>query len=309
MTTLIVGEKPSTMRKIAQYLPSHLEPNDTYVVHTWMTGPAKFKFKRGRALREYPCIDEPVLELDNDPKFHARALSGAETITVPDLVPRLSRIIYACDPDATGIWAFRSALQVWADVEASAKKYDAWLFGGLDETSMRSAMVHGTTTSELDAAYDYAKTKRYFEYQWLNNAHVVLGSAMRAVGVTTGVPSKFALQVLYFIQCRQNNSVSGLVHRMEHWEGTGRYEEGTLGSPASRPTILTQLQELGLLSKGPLLSCTEVGHAFLARLHPDCQDLDLPQRLHAWGSAGLVASKPGMDRYIRTFFGKQLRYA
>jgi hypothetical protein len=45
----------------------------------------------------------------------------------------------------------------------------------------------------------------------------------------------------------------------------------------------------------------------LNRLHPDCEDPDLPFRLHAWCEAG-AAAKPAIDRYIKTFFGKQKRF-
>lgn len=309
MTTLIVGEKPSMTRKIAQYLPDTLDPSDTYVVHTWMTGPAKFKFVRGRALRDYPCIESPIFELDTSSKFTAKPLDapGANGIPVPQLLPRVSRIVYACDPDATGIWAFRSALRLWSNGTLDHNGHDAWIFNSFSEAKMRAAMAQQTSISVLDAAYEYAQAKRYFEYQWLNNAHAILGHALQQVGVQLGIPSKWSLQVLYFVRDNPGMTSSILMQRMEAWMGTGRYPVGTLGSPASRPAMLEQLERLGLLCHAPTLSCTAVGHALLSALHPDCNDLDLPQRLDAWCRAGLLSSRPTMDRYIRTFFGKQAR--
>lgn len=50
------------------------------------------------------------------------------------------------------------------------------------------------------------------------------------------------------------------------------------------------------------------GQALLESLHPDCEDPDLPYRLDTWVRDG-EASLPAMDRYIRTFFGKQLRFS
>ena len=165
-------------------------------------------------------------------------------------------------------------------------------------------MRAGHTTEDLASLYDYARTKRYFEYQWTNNAHAVLSTNGQA-------PSKFGLQLLYFLRGQPIASESALMQCMHRWIGTGKYPPGEMGSAASRIAVVEHLRAMGMVSipecQGIALS--HGGQAFLAGLHPDCEDLDLPQRLVRWCQAGFEASKPGIDKYIRTVFGKQLRFA
>lgn len=312
MTTLIVSEKPAATRILSRHLPADINPSDTYVAHMLLTGPARMQFARGRPLSDYPLISQPHFVLDANSNYEARPLlaymgdqqnSAADTIAVA-CIPDVQCIVYAADCDHTGIWAFRSALALWYGQEAAAKPYEAWLFAGLDARSIDAAMRAGNTTDDLAGLYDYARTKRYFEYQWTNNAHAVLSTNGQA-------PSKFGLQLLYFLRGQSIASESALIHAMHRWNGTGKYPPGEMGSPASRIAVLDRLQKMGLVSiaKDQGIALSPGGQAFLSGLHPDCEDLDLPQRLVRWCQAGLDASKPGIDKYIRTVFGKQLRFA
>ena len=95
-----------------------------------------------------------------------------------------------------------------------------------------------------------------------------------------------------------------------------RYPAGSvqLGSAASSHEIITNLVLLGLVSCTPdqsnRLGCrlTDAGASFLDLLHPDCEDADLPFRHSQW-QAEWPASRSAMERYLRTFFGKQRRFA
>ena len=84
-----------------------------------------------------------------------------------------------------------------------------------------------------------------------------------------------------------------------------------MGSAASRQNIHACLTELGLTNQSEkgMLSITPLGTAFVAALHPDCRDFDLPFRLDAWMSMGVEVAEPAIERYLKTFFGKQLRFA
>lgn len=55
------------------------------------------------------------------------------------------------------------------------------------------------------------------------------------------------------------------------------------------------------------LGLTAQGEAFLSALHPDCEDADLPFRLRQW-EASWPVSRPSVERYLRTFFGKAARF-
>lgn len=319
MTTLIISEKPSLTRRLLPFLPADLANDSTFVAHTNFIGPARFRFVRGRPMRDYPLIEAPQFELDSSTNYYAKpvlayqdalAFGSAKAVPVPELMPAVTRIIYACDPDHSGAWAFRSALELWAGEQAARAAHDAWLVTAMDDSSLVKAIAKGSTTDELSGVYDYGRTKRYFEYQWINNAHVILGAAFRAVGGQGNrLPSKFGLQLLYALRQRCLGDESRIVHHMSRWPGTGKYPTGSMGSAASRGEIVAQLREMGLISKGEWAAITGRGEALLAALHPDCEDLDLPQRLDAWCRAGLEASQPAIDRYIRTVFGKQLRFS
>lgn len=52
----------------------------------------------------------------------------------------------------------------------------------------------------------------------------------------------------------------------------------------------------------------ETAHEFLNGLHPDCEDIDLPLRLIEWLREPNEAAEIAMARYLRTWFGKLLRY-
>jgi len=122
---------------------------------------------------------------------------------------------------------------------------------------------------------------------------------------------KNSLQILYWMRAQQGVQVVQeftLLQLMERWKGTGRYGECEMGSPASRGPIFMTLLNAGLLERrGSDLDISDAGLEFLNLLHPDCEDQDLPARLHEWQS-DWPNSKPKMERYIRTLFGKQLRF-
>lgn len=82
-----------------------------------------------------------------------------------------------------------------------------------------------------------------------------------------------------------------------------------IGNCVSRHQILTNLNDLGLTREDPkAVVLTKLGQAFIGVLHKDCYDPHLPRRLIEWRRAGLDASKPKIDRYIKTFFGKQISF-
>ncbi|MCY1418116.1 hypothetical protein D9M71_336650 [compost metagenome] len=62
-----------------------------------------------------------------------------------------------------------------------------------------------------------------------------------------------------------------------------------------------------MLEENNHISLSPRGTAFLELLHPDCADPDLPARLEAW-QRDWPSAKEKMHRYLRTFFGKQVRY-
>jgi hypothetical protein len=191
----------------------------------------------------------------------------------------------------------------------------------LDEAAIERALATMRPFGQACAAsLAYGRVTRYFDWNWNVNGLAILGEAQRRVGVAAGAPplSKYALQLLYALRHLPPQTDGAVVSLMQAWPGTGRYpaQPGSgfsrMGSPASRLPIVDNLGKAGLLdwlevSERHALSVSERGHALLGLLHPGCEDADLPFRLHAWCEQG-EDSKPAIDRYIKTFFGKQKRF-
>lgn len=317
MSTLIVFEKPSVTRAVLPHLPADHNPHDTYVVHMLGTGAAQFDF--ARAPGELPAIEPLRLKLQMNPTFNAIPITAfrspteygsARSMPVLELWPHIDRVICAVDHTPAGAWAFHSSMSLWTGTDAAAIMYEAWRFDSLDEANVRNALGQQHTTADMRALLAYGLTKRYFEYQWINNSRPLLGAAMRAAGRESAViPSKFGLQLLYFLREHGPVSYGELLHVFRHWRGTSTYPSTTLGSPTSRDAIIERLQALELLTPMELLGLTATGQNFLDQLHPDCSDQDLPQRLDAWCRAGLESSRQGIDNYIRAYVNKQLAFA
>lgn len=105
-----------------------------------------------------------------------------------------------------------------------------------------------------------------------------------------------------------------LLDTAKEWHNTVKhkqppmYREASLGSPASQRAIIDTLVKNGLLNENDKhVAISEKGQLFLSNLHPECYDPDLPFRLQMW-CEDWDNSMPKIDRYLRTFFGRQKRF-
>jgi len=189
----------------------------------------------------------------------------------------------------------------------------------LDERALSQA-VFGAPENEMAKAYvEHGRVRQYFNHQFAVNSVTVLRKTARGVSQQPQPwVSKYQLQLVQAIARMPRCGSSQWILEMDQWKGTGRYqcpEKSRLvrgfGSVTSRSKILGQLTDHGWISeeKREPVSLTSLGQAFVERLHPGCWDPDLPFRIEAWAVKGLAASQGAIDRYIRTFFGKQKRYS
>jgi hypothetical protein len=229
-------------------------------------------------------------------------------------------IVFANDPDHSGIGAFEVIMHdVFGDDRAM--NCPALMLSSCDKIGLDRTFANMLPFGEMFAqTIQYGRIKRYFDFNWNMNALAVMGEAMRRSGVPADAPplSKYALQLLYELRHEASCAENEILQRMYRWVGTGRYQypkgdwRPTLGGMASRHQIIENLTEAGLLVRTELkgvarLSVSARGHSLLELLHRDCEDRDLPFRVHAWCKEG-EAAKPAIDRYIKTIFGKQLRF-
>ncbi|MEX3983787.1 hypothetical protein AB4Y45_32915 [Paraburkholderia sp. EG287A] len=274
--------------------------------------------------------------------------SLAKGVMSAELFTAAERIVCACDPDATGAVAFDVLMTEvlgsgHADNCATLELYA--LDAASIEYAFANMKPYVEVCARGRAA---GRVKRYFDWNWNVNSLAIFGMVQRNAGVVPTAPplSKYALQLLYGLRSRQPMTEGKIVWLMKHWPGTGKYSpsgrgDGEMGGPASRTPIIENLLAAGCLARivdsagdpripasrmqiieklvdaGRIAPSADVartvyvvsplGHVLLNSLHPDCEDPDLPFRLDAWCAKG-EESKPAIDRYIRTFFGKQLRY-
>lgn len=326
MKLLIVSEKPSLTRWIAEHVQATWPAADVTFVHSVPYGNIRFSYPRGLKLQDYPRISEPVYKLPDTASWVCPPLvltsQGAlercelrmELFTEADL------IVYAGDPDHAGVGAFEVIMhEVFGDNRAlTCPALELYSFdtAGLDRSFSNIRPLGEVFAHSLQ----YGRIKKYFDWNWNVNALAIMGEAQRAAGVPADAPplSKYALQLLYELRREASCRTNEVFGRMQYWQGTGRYQyqkgewRPPLGSVASRSQIMDNLVEAGLLVRTrnndrELLTVSARGHQLLGLLHPDCMDLDLPFRLSAWCEQG-DSAKPAIDRYLKTFFGKQLRF-
>jgi hypothetical protein len=192
------------------------------------------------------------------------------------------------------------------------------------ERSIQSALEH--PLSEFNEALACAQTalKADFDYSFLVNAAGLLTRCYHASGGELANPvfSKYTVQALYALRRDViedlGTSEGELIYRFQKdWKGTGKYAgvRAQLGSCSSQSEFLEAMVRYGLAdySRGPSfrrparrqMALTALGEAFLAKLHPDCEDPDLPFRLDAWQANPSLENRQASQRYLRTWFGKQ----
>lgn len=316
--TVIFSDKPALSRNMAPALATLYDPATTLVVHLMLAGPGRFAYRRGVALSEYPLISTPAYRLDPEHAWLATPLhallSGTrapvDNSAAVAAVRDATNLVFAgapCGPSALG---FKIALELIRGQDNNGTDHLAHILVDLCPDSIASCVAHPGTVGDLAGLAARTEVKRYFEWNWNSNALVVLGRVLRAVpGVAPdAVVSKFGLQLLYWSREAGPVSDGAMVWQMNRWVGTGKHASAHLGSCTSYGTIIEQLQTAQLLSAGRRIALTQAGERFLSQLHPGCQDADLPARLEAWQVEGLDAAHGPIDRYIRTVFGRQLKF-
>lgn len=322
LDTVIFVEKAPFAARLAPALAIKHDPATTLVVMSQYAGAARFNYPRGLSLRDYPLISAPSYAWDLSILDHTTSLSrylpggnrNKPAIDACQLLPLLRSIprwVYAGDPDSHGI---RNFWELHAAVKGHTEgAHEAYRLNSLMPEAIEQALSQPVTTDAFAQDWAYAQTKRYFDWNWNVNAQAVLNLVARDAGLPASrYPlSKFNLQLLYWLRDNGNLPLSKVIQAMTYWKGTGKYAPSShFGSAMSRVAIWNTLVEAGLALEDSRGRCTLTasGALFLSKLHPGCLDADLPHRLHQWCTLGLPESKKNIDRYLKTFFGRQLRF-
>lgn len=315
---VFVVEKPVVVRALAPYLSARWSAKRIFAITTPRVGLYEFRYPRGLSFSAFPHIGDPSWKPRPQvasPSWLIDAGTAARIDRSPaDLLRDATKIIFAGDPDASGAVAYHVLVSQCLGSVAAALTRPALHLLDLDQTNIERSLDSMASTADtwFVECLSAGLARRFFDFNFNVNALALLGEPLKQAGVDGDhfMMSKYSLQLLYGMRELPPMTEGKLIELMHRWPGTGRYAPSELGSPASRVDIVSGLNDAGLLvaDSNRLMKLSERGQQFLNHLHPDCQDPDLPARLLQWES-GWPASKPSIERYLRTFFGKQKRFS
>jgi len=314
--TLMVTEKPSQMRNIAPYWQECF-PNDILThFHTPPMGSFRFRLPRNLPISDVPIVADPV--------FERRIFEDAQPIGMDifggdfgALARAADHIVCATDNDPAGCRNFMD-LMIQYRVEMPLSKISWLALTAEDPQSVRAGIDKGLHADHRDFAQKAAigKARQYFNHLYALNALPVFGLTLRAAGIDPsgkfGFLSKYCLQTLLLLARTETQPLRrGEIHRLMR-DNPASKVRSPIGTPASREALLNWLEQGGCISsqaqgKEVTYTVSDRGRRLVGLIHKDCFDPQLCIRLDDWG-AKWPESKSQIDRYIRTFFGKQKRY-
>jgi hypothetical protein len=324
---LVIVEKPVVANAVHAHLAA-LFPTEqfTYLAANAFGWPFVFDFPTKLSWHEYPVWHDASYRLNPKAQWQMTQQDGKLMRSQVDYL-RLMRqdVITIADASRSAILATNRLvkhLQMLGKVDTSHGYRVLTSLVGQDIAKALTTPISEELVSKTCLA---AQLKSDFEFSFLVNASGLLTRSFYAAAGEHPNPvfSKYTMQVLYALN-EMGPQAEGQVHtRLRKWKGTGRYPEmrASMGSAASRQALLDNLVQLGLATRsmqGPqslgdkeapstVLSLTSLGSAFLDKLHPDCEDPDLPFRLELWMEEP-GAGRATAQRYLRTWFGKQKRF-
>ncbi|WP_298705460.1 hypothetical protein [uncultured Variovorax sp.] len=315
---VFIVDKPSFARALAPHLSTRWPTSRIHAITTLRLGLYEFRYPRGLNFNAFPYIAEPSWKPRPQASSPAWSIDDGVATRIEsssaDLLRDATKIIFAGDPDPSGAVAYHVLLSQCLAPDAVVLARPALHLMGLDETSIARSLdaISSTADTWFVECLNAGLARRFFDFNFNVNALALLRAPLRQVGVDDDrfTVSKFSLQLLYGIRELPAMSEGKLIELMHQWPGTGRHARSELGSPASRAAIVSGLSGAGLLvaDHKARTKLSERGQAFLSQLHPDCKDADLPARIRQWESEW-PASKPSIERYLRTYFGKQKRFS
>lgn len=312
MSSLFIGEKPSFSRQVIEFAPSNTKAEIEYQVDILPYQTIRFHYPRSIKYADIPFIGAPAYKLNPGVRISRWEDGVSQKIdkdikSVLSLIKSADNVYIATDPDHTG----ELAANIW--VNQSGRNGPVKRLSILDLSDSSISLSWGNLSNFIsdgsNKRLSYGSLKRYFEYNFNINSHVVFGDILRSEGVDTNnfTLSKYQLLLLHLIRRGASKNINSLLCFMANYTGTGKYPPMSIAGPASQAELINQLESVSLINSNAQL--TEVGLSFLSRTHKKTFDPDLPARLDNWcKQSDVVNAEHEMNRYLRTLFGKQSRY-
>lgn len=325
---VIVSEKPQYSIIAGKHIAQSYPNEEIIYVHTYGINTITFKYPSKLRLSDYPRVSEPKYKVSNETFLGKDILSKSYKHIDGEMIPinhskseleaifsKNPDVIILCDSDQRGVFSSDIFLSFFAPEMLNEEKKVIWA-DTLDEKNLAKQVAQPSSTNShvYKSLLAEAKVKKFFEYNFNMNALVILREPFnKSFGKEVIMQiSKYELQLLLFIKDTNHRITEEFLYRkMNNWKGTGKYNDQRveLGSPSSRYDIIKNLISIGAISKNDEeIFLTEKGNTFIKMLHKDTEDLDLPHRISKWQIDGIDLAFPKIERYIKTFFGKQKRF-
>ncbi len=244
-----------------------------------------------------------------------------DPVSIDDALKSADHIVYACDSDARGAGIFSRFIQTRLGLSSDARAFPVVLTNSESSECLKEAFGSGLTTRspEFQTLFRRMGAREAFYFNWALNALPIFGDVLRHIEAPgDAFLSKFQILVLYALSSRDPMTENEIFRMMVDWKGSGKWQGKAwhgIGSASSRMPIIEQLTKKGLIQVcNPReagvhrkLKISDLGKTFLSHVHPDCYDPDIGFRIDNWGG-DWPTGRPAMERYIRTYFGKQKRF-
>lgn len=345
MRIALICEKPSLAKMVIDEL-LFIEPDmdRSSLVVGWASEfyhlNTAFVFPRGQAYQSFPMTREAAYKpmtfdgryLDSERLMQARrglspkgqsypySANYDSSIDNDEFVSSVRRadIVYVVSDSGSSGYHVQARVLEWLNALDARFVVKQFAVVSTVSADLHHGLVNAREIVDLTDKAKFSLVRRHFDYNYLLNAYPIMGmTSEKAFGQRLAWPlSKHELQVLYFMRDGKVLNDGRLFEAMQRWEGTGRYDPKRwdyyygIGNPASRATIMENLKAQGLLERieKHKLVITPKGERLLQFLHQDCEDPDQVLRIYEWAELPLDVAKEKINRYIKTFFGKQKRF-
>lgn len=337
---LLIAEKPHFSNI---FRDMNLIEDDTEIVFTFGAGLWRYTIPR-LAFNNIPFTSSPAslkpqsfkprrifFGSDGNPGFripeestvteHDGVLSGLVKY-LNDQMDCYEEIICAVDVDRSGYGAAKQLLEQIGWTENSRVPVNCLYFNSMDEFSLKKAWLDRANypwnkDSFAEKLAQQQLAKKTFDYWWNANSAMVFSELSAWSGIVASpLISKYGLMLLCILDGMSSPlRADEIIRLMEKWRGSGKYDGDEwkwvgIGSYMSRAGILhgaVQRGAIAVVSDGrdDKYSLSAAGRKFVSMLHKKTFDPDLPFRIEEWLISGNYES---MARYIRTVFGRQIRY-
>jgi hypothetical protein len=317
--TLIVTEKIFQARRIAP-LWQELHPEDSIShFYTPPMGSFRFHLPRELPLSSVPIIADPVLQRRPEGDLSPEGTSIFDG-DFGAMAREADHIVCATDFDPAGCRNFLDLIDVY---NVSTPLSDmTWLaLRCLEAKEIKACIARDRRVDDPDFAKmaGIGRARQYFNNLYLLNSLPVFGRTLAMAGIDTagdlGFMPKYSLQMLLLLKRLEPGPLTENDLLRLQVENPVSGTKSPMGSPISRFEIFSWLLRSGCLNalersekqKRQKYSLSDRGRRLASLIHKDCFDPYLGSRIHRWGETW-PESKPAIDRYIRTFFGKQKRF-